>query len=176
MFSWLKRKKSDTNEHELEETQVPKIRKPTHAARDARMSIPVGKREYYEILEARKRVNVGQPSVGTSAMKGMGKGKARSPLAYVDSGECFHLLRDRSNLTFGIKGLPSSSASPAFSVTTSYTSSYGYDADMGGFWESAAGVSRRHSTAQTSLTDSSREAAAKSEVKAKKSGIGNVSA
>jgi len=81
---------------------------------------------------------------------------------------------DESNLILDFAGLSSSSTSPAFSVTTSYTSSYGYDADMGEFWESAAGVSRRHSTAQTSLTDSSRDAAAKA--KAKKAGTGSGSA
>jgi hypothetical protein len=90
MFNWLKIKKSATEEHELENTQPPKIRKPTHAARDARMSIPVGEREYYDILEARKRAaGNASPSIGTSAMKG-GKGteKAGSPLAYNDSCEC----------------------------------------------------------------------------------------
>jgi hypothetical protein len=90
MFNWLKRKKSATEEHELENTQPPKIRKPTHAARDARMSIPVGEREYYDILEARKRAaSNASPSIGTSAMKGgKGKEKAGSPLAYNDSCEC----------------------------------------------------------------------------------------
>jgi hypothetical protein len=87
MFNWLKRKKTGSEEHELENASPPKIRKPTHAARDARMSIPVGEREYYDILEARKRSGNGPPSIGTSFMKGKGKDKARSPSAYVDSGE-----------------------------------------------------------------------------------------
>lgn len=92
MFNWLKKKKPDSEEHELEQT-APKIRKPTHAARDARMSIPVGEREYYDILEARKRTANGPQSIGTSVLKGKGKGKATSPLAYVDSGESFQVLR-----------------------------------------------------------------------------------
>lgn len=71
-----------------------------------------------------------------------------------------------------ITGLPSTTGSvttgsPAFSVTTSYTSSYGYDPDVGAFWESPAGVYRRHSTAQTASTNSSRDAAAKAKAKAK---------
>ena len=77
MFNWLKRKKSDSDELELQNTSPPKIRQPTHAARDARMSIPVGEREYYDILEARKRAGNGPPSIGTSIMKGKGKGKAQ---------------------------------------------------------------------------------------------------
>lgn len=92
MFNWLKKKKPDSEEHELEQT-APKIRKPTHAARDARMSIPVGEREYYDILEARKLTANGPQSISTSVLKGKGKGKATSPLAYVDSGECFQVLR-----------------------------------------------------------------------------------
>jgi hypothetical protein len=92
MFNWLKRKKPDSDELELQDASPPKIRKPTHAARDARMSIPVGEREYYDILEARKRANICPPSIGTSVMKGKGKGKVRSPLAYADSGECLHIL------------------------------------------------------------------------------------
>jgi hypothetical protein len=96
MFNWLKRKKPDSDELELQDTSPHKIRKPTHAARDARMSIPVGEREYYDILEARKRANIGPPSIGTSVMKGKGKGKARSPLAYPDSGECLHILSRRA--------------------------------------------------------------------------------
>ena len=90
MFNWLKKKKPDSEEHELEQT-APKIRKPTHAARDARMSIPVGEREYYDILEARKRAGNATPSIGTSAMKGKGKEKATSPLAYTNSCEFLHL-------------------------------------------------------------------------------------
>jgi hypothetical protein len=175
MFNWLKRKKSDSDELELQNTSPPKIRQPTHAARDARMSIPVGEREYYDILEARKRAGNGPPSIGTSMMKGKGKGKARSPLAYTDSGEYFHLLPGESNLTTELAGLPSTTGSsttgsPAFSVTTSYTSSYGYDADMGEFWELQASMSRRHSTAQTSSNESARDAVAKAKAKAKQSG------
>ena len=175
MFNWLIRKKSDSDELELQNTSPPKIRQPTHAARDARMSIPVGEREYYDILEARKRAGNGPPSIGTSIMKGKGKVKARSPLAYTDSGECLYLLPGESNLTTDFAGLPSTTGSsttgsPAFSVTTSYTSSYGYDADMGEFWESQAGMSRRHSTAQTSSNESARDAVAKAKAKAKQSG------
>ena len=102
MFNWLKRKKPTTEEHELENTQPPKIRKPTHAARDARMSIPVGEREYYDILEARKRAGNNSPSIGTSVMKGKGKEKATSPLAYSNSGESFLPIRDKSNLILGV--------------------------------------------------------------------------
>jgi hypothetical protein len=122
-------------------------------------------------IEARKRTANGSQSIGTNVLKGKGKGKAASPLAYVDSGEFFQVLRDQPILTPDPADLPSSTGSPAFSVTTSYTSSYGFDAEMGEFWESAAGVSRRHSTAQTSLTDSSKDAAAKT--RAKKSGPTN---
>lgn len=97
MFNWLRRKKSDSGDLELQNTSPPKIRQPTHAARDARMSIPVGEREYYEILEARKRAGGGPSSIGTSVMKGKGKGKASSPLAYNDGGECFRVLRHKSS-------------------------------------------------------------------------------
>lgn len=95
MLDWLRRKKPASNEHELQETLAPKIRKPTHAARDARMSIPAGEREYLDILEARKRANVAPPSIGTSVMRDKGKGRATYPPAYVDSGEFFHLSHSR---------------------------------------------------------------------------------
>lgn len=91
-LNWLRRKKPASDELELQEALTPKIRKPTHAARDARMSIPAGEREYLDILEARKRANVGPQSIGTSVMRDKGKGRATSPLAYVgSSGERFHL-------------------------------------------------------------------------------------
>ena len=119
--------------------------------------------------------NGGVDGKGKAKAKGKGKGKARSPLAYTDSGECLYLLPGESNLTTDFAGLPSTTGSsttgsPAFSVTTSYTSSYGYDADMGEFWESQAGMSRRHSTAQTSSNESARDAVAKAKAKAKQSG------
>jgi hypothetical protein len=179
MFNWLKRKKSTTEEHELENTQPPKIRKPTHAARDARMSIPVGEREYYDILEARKRAGNNSPSIGTSVMKGKGKEKATSPLAYSGSGEFSYPLRakfESNSWPFCFAAHPSSStgSSPAFSVTTSYTGSFGYDADMGDFWDTPAGVSRRQSMAQTSFSESSRDAVARAH--AKKAGVGNAGA
>lgn len=87
MFRWLKSKNVTTTQtnspaNELEDLPAPTIRKPQHAARDARMSVPVAEREYQAILDARKR-DRGNLSLGTSTMKGKGKGKA--PMAY-DSG------------------------------------------------------------------------------------------
>ena len=193
MFNWLKRKRSTTEEHELQNTQPPKIRKPTHAARDARMSIPVGEREYYDILEARKRAaGNASPSIGTSAIKGSGKGKekAHSPLAYNDSCKLLAIASVTTKVqllifrVFSSAAVPSSSStadsSPAFSTisTTSYECSYYYDTDMGEFGDTPTGVARRrHSTAQTSLAESSRDAVAKgAKAKAKKSGSGRASA
>lgn len=87
MFDWLRGKKSAPSSSAAAQDEAaspPAIRKPQHAYRDARMSIPIAEREFYETIQARKRASVAQ-SLGTTSLMN-GKGKARSPLAY-DSGE-----------------------------------------------------------------------------------------
>lgn len=70
MFNWFRRNKSQPATQE--EDIPPQIRKPQHAYRDARMSIPIGEREFYDIIEARKR-----SSLASSVEGGKWKGKAR---------------------------------------------------------------------------------------------------
>jgi hypothetical protein len=76
-----------------EDASPPEIRKPQHAERDARMSIPIAEREFYETIQARKRRSMmGLDFVSGSRSgsgSGSGKGKERSPLDY-DSGEFTH--------------------------------------------------------------------------------------
>lgn len=70
MFNWLKRTKPPSTARD--EAIPPQIRKPQHAYRDARMSIPIGEREFYEIIQARKR-----SSLASSVEGGKWKGKGR---------------------------------------------------------------------------------------------------
>jgi len=76
MFNFLKRTKPPSTAQD--EALPPQIRKPQHAYRDARMSIPIGEREFYEIIQARKRSSL------ASSVSG-GKVKAR-----LYSGELFY--------------------------------------------------------------------------------------
>jgi hypothetical protein len=71
MFNWLRRNKSPSTA-QIKEDHPPQIRKPQHAYRDARMSIPIGEREFYDIIQARKR-----SSLASSVEGGKWKGKAR---------------------------------------------------------------------------------------------------
>ena len=75
MFNWFRRNKPPPNAQD--EGVPPQIRKPQHAYRDARMSIPIGEREFYDIIQARKR-----SSLASSVSNGKWKGKGR-----LDSGE-----------------------------------------------------------------------------------------
>jgi hypothetical protein len=75
MFDWWKRNKPPPSAHD---DDIPSpIRKPQHAYRDARMSIPIGEREFYDVIQARKR-----SSLASSVSNGKWKGKGR-----LDSGE-----------------------------------------------------------------------------------------
>lgn len=158
MFSWLKWKRSassDTATHN-EDDVPPQVRKPKHAFRDARMSVPVAEREYYETIQARKR------SAHNSFMNG--KGKARSPLAY-NSGEyefkmlshC-HTRKADCCLHEGMSSLASTAES---SEPTSHSSTSGSKTDLWGLWTDGPKSSRQDSTAPTSLAESSRDAAAR---------------
>lgn len=87
MFSWFRSKKSSPNStaastQEADAASPPTIRKPQHAYRDARMSIPIAEREFYETIQARKRASLGT----TSVLNGQGRGKGRSKVGG-DSGE-----------------------------------------------------------------------------------------
>jgi hypothetical protein len=85
MFNWLRRKKaasSGPSAHD-EDAGPPPIRKPQHAYRDARMSIPVAEREFYETIQARK---LASNTSSNAASITNSKGKIRSPLRY-GSGE-----------------------------------------------------------------------------------------
>jgi hypothetical protein len=75
MFNWFRRNKPPLTAQD--EDIPPPIRKPQHAYRDARMSIPIGEREFYDIIQARKR-----SSLASSVSNGKWKGKGR-----LDSGE-----------------------------------------------------------------------------------------
>jgi hypothetical protein len=77
MFNWFKRNKPPPTAQD--EDIPPQIRKPQHAYRDARMSIPIGEREFYDIIQARKR-----SSLASSVSNGKWKGKGR-----LDSGKSF---------------------------------------------------------------------------------------
>jgi len=82
VFSWFRGNKTTSSAkaaQQHDEIPPPQIRRPQHAYRDARMSIPIAEREFYETIQARKL-----SSLTSSALNG-DKGKARSPLAY-DSG------------------------------------------------------------------------------------------
>jgi hypothetical protein len=93
VFSWFRSKKAaiTSTSQQDEDASPPKIRKPQHAYRDARMSIPSAERGFYETIQARKRSSMmGLSFVSGSESgsgSGSGKGKERSPLDY-DSGEC----------------------------------------------------------------------------------------
>ena len=71
MFNWFRRSKPPSTA-QAEDDHPPQIRKPQHAYRDARMSIPIGEREFYDIIQARKR-----SSLASSVEGGKWKGKDR---------------------------------------------------------------------------------------------------
>lgn len=71
MFNWFRRNKPPSTA-QAEDDHPPQIRKPQHAYRDARMSIPIGEREFYDIIQARKR-----SSLASSVEGGKWKGKGR---------------------------------------------------------------------------------------------------
>lgn len=91
MFNWFKRNKPPPTAQD--EDIPPQIRKPQHAYRDARMSIPIGEREFYDIIQARKR-----SSLASSVSNGKWKGKGR-----LDSGESPDL--SRPNLSVLVAGV-----------------------------------------------------------------------
>jgi len=84
MFTWLKRPKPpSTAQTENESPPPPTIRKPQHAYRDARMSIPIAEREFYETFQARQArrlASFAESVSGGGKCQWKGKGKARSPL------------------------------------------------------------------------------------------------
>jgi hypothetical protein len=91
VFNWFRSSKITINNNTAqqdEDDSPPEIRKPQHAYRDARRSIPIAEREFYETIQARKRSSMMGLSFvsGSGAGSGSGKGKERSPLDY-DSGE-----------------------------------------------------------------------------------------
>ena len=81
VFNWFRWNKTTATAKAAQNEDIlpPQIRKPQHAYRDARMSIPVAEREFYETIQARKL-----SSNASSVLNG--KGKAKSPLT-CESGE-----------------------------------------------------------------------------------------
>jgi hypothetical protein len=77
VFNWFRGNKAASTAKPAHDEDVlpPQIRKPQHAYRDARMSIPIAEREFYETIQARKL-----SSLASSVLNG-DKGKARSPLS-----------------------------------------------------------------------------------------------
>jgi hypothetical protein len=58
VFSWFRSSKitiNNTTAQQDDDASPPEIRKPQHAYRDARRSIPIAEREFYETIQARKR-------------------------------------------------------------------------------------------------------------------------
>ncbi|GAB7328380.1 hypothetical protein MBLNU13_g00362t2 [Cladosporium sp. NU13] len=106
MFNWFRRNKQPPAA-QSEDDRPPLIRKPQHAYRDARMSIPIGEREFYDIIQARKR-----SSLASSVEGGKWKGKGRLQ-----------------------SGVPSTNASSDWASHNS--SSYGSNTSLTGGWAAA---------------------------------------
>ena len=71
MLNWFRRNKQPSPA-QTEHDHPPQIRKPQHAYRDARMSISIGEREFYDIIQSCKR-----SSLASSVEGGKRKGKSR---------------------------------------------------------------------------------------------------
>lgn len=89
MLAWLTPKKTVSDAPAataaVEDAPAPVVRAPLHAKRDALMSVAVGGDMYKTMIHA-KRLARKNLSIGTTAIKGKGKGKMpASPLAF-DSG------------------------------------------------------------------------------------------
>ena len=166
MFNWFRRNKPQPATQEVD--IPPQIRKPQHAYRDARMSIPIGEREFYDIIQARKR-----SSLAPSVEGGKWKGKSR-----LHSGESslYHAILQSTAaalakicaclLTQCDEGVPSTTASSDWASHNS--SSYGSKTSLTGGWAAAVAEeysrqdgNRQGSTELSSLAESSRDAMAR---------------
>lgn len=163
MFNWLRGIKTASSAQgaQNEDSPLPQIRKPQHAYRDARMSIPVAEREFYETMHARRKRSSGASSVLN------GKGKGRSPLAY-DSGEKLSSLFAQNAMRKAdgsiLVGFPSYRSTPGSSQSASHNSSCASTADLTGAWAAfvvAECCEREDGGELGSLAESSKDARAR---------------
>ena len=178
MFTWLKRPKPPSTTQTESPPNPPTIRKPQHAYRDARMSIPIAEREFYETIQARQARRLASFAESVEG-GGKWKGKARSPLGCGSgSGEYLLAYKSTERLDCCVCGLllihtccdegstsytsTPGSSERAFSYNGSSSSHGTENTDLRGVWEEfmRQGAARgRDGMELSELAESSRDAA-----------------